>query len=166
MYLGYNNANIFSLDQPIKEIVTINNHSIICAYQMHKFISLLKKNAPLLLFFAMLHSQGCSSTASKTPSQPDPQKVKQASIMTNKCLLNHHDVPGSLTQRQECLNQASALLLDAYGPEIQRVARLCAQKLAQIAAEADAGQIDLRGYQQKREMLQIECAREAQAAQK
>jgi len=86
--------------------------------------------------------------------------------MTNKCLLNYHDIPGSLSQRQECLNNASALLINDYGPEIQSVARLCAQKLSQLATQADAGQIDLKGYQQKREMLKIDCAEAAQAAKR
>lgn len=86
--------------------------------------------------------------------------------MTNKCLLNYHDIPGSLSQRQECLNNASAMLMNDYGPEIQNVARLCAQKLSQLARQGDAGQIDLRGYQQQREILKIECAEAAQAAKR
>ena len=133
---------------------------------MHKIIKPIKRYARLVSVLAMLCSEGCTTTMGKTSRQPDPETVQQASIMTNKCLLNYHDIPGSLTQRQECLNRASALLLDAYGPEIQKVARLCAQKLAQLAADTDAGQIDLKGYQQKRELLQVECAQAAQAAQR
>lgn len=85
--------------------------------------------------------------------------------MTNKCMLNYHDVPGSLSQRQDCLNKSSALLMDEYSPEIQNVARQCAQKLSALAAQTDAGVIDLKGYQRQREMLQMECAQAAQAAQ-
>lgn len=133
---------------------------------MHKAISSFKSPGRFLVFIVMLLTQACTSSINKTSMQPDPEKVQQASIMTNKCLLNYHDVPGSLGQRQACLNQASALLLDAYGTEIQKVARLCAQQLAQLAADTDAGQLDLKGYQQKREMLQIECAQAAQAAQR
>lgn len=133
---------------------------------MHKAIKRNTGSLALLNTMLILSLAACSSIKGASPTKPDPQKVQQASIMTNKCLLNHHDIPGSLSKRQECLNQASAMLMDGYGPEIQNVARMCAQKLIQLAAAGDAGQIDLKGYQQKREMLKIECAQAAQSAQR
>lgn len=108
----------------------------------------------------------CTTGKGAVSTKPDQEKVQQASILTNKCMLNFHDIPGSLSQRQDCLNRASAMLLEGYSPAIQNVARLCAQKLSQLAAAGDAGKIDLLGYQQKREMLKIECAQAAQAAQR
>ena len=129
-------------------------HKAIFLHQLHRIASIA-----LVLSF-----QGCTTIKGTNTHKPDPEKVQQASIMTNKCLLNYHDIPGSLSQRQDCLNNASAMLMNDYGPEIQSVARLCAQKLSQLAAQADSGQIDLKGYQQRREMLKIECAEAAQAA--
>ena len=159
-------ALICEQNHPIKEIVTINIYYIIDAYPMHKAIKPFTRPRRVIAFLIMLLSQACSTPSGKAPMQPDPEMVQQASIMTNKCLLNYHNVPGSLSQRQECLNRASALLLDAYGPEIQKVARLCAQKLAQLAADTDAGRFDLKSYQQQKERLQIDCAQAAQAAQR
>jgi hypothetical protein len=136
------------------------------AYPMNKAIKSHTHPQRIVFLVSILFFQACASPQGTTSRGPDPEKVKQASIMTNKCLLNYHDIPGSLSQRQECLNNASALLINDYGPEIQNVARLCAQKLSQLASQGDAGQIDLKGYQQKREMLKIECAEAAQAAKR
>ena len=133
---------------------------------MHKASHFVVNSSRMLFIACILFLQACTSIQGTKTLHPDPDKVQQASIMTNKCLLNYHDIPGSLSQRQECLNNASALLINDYGPEIQSVARLCAQKLSQLATQADAGQIDLKGYQQKREMLKIDCAEAAQAAKR
>jgi hypothetical protein len=133
---------------------------------MYKFTYNRPNPIFLVALVLTLSIQACATNKAKSANKPDPEKVQQASIMTNKCLLTYHDIPGSLTQRQDCLNRASGMLMDGYGAEIQNVARLCAQKLSQLAAEGDSGQVDLKGYQQKREMLKMECAQEAQAAQK
>ena len=132
---------------------------------MNKAIKSFTCNPFLPFLVIMLCAQGCSSSKGPRQVQPDADKVREASIITNKCLLNYHDIPGSLSQRQECLNKASALLMDGYAPEIQNVARLCSQKLTQLAGETDAGHIDLNSYQQKRELLKVECAQAAQEAQ-
>lgn len=118
----------------------------------------------LCLIMDLIMLSSCSSTKSGGIQGADPDAVKQASIMTNKCMLNYHDIPGSLTQRQDCMNLASQSLMASYPAEIQAIAKTCAQKLSQLAATTDAGNLSIGDYQQHREALKLECAQAAQAA--
>lgn len=107
-----------------------------------------------------------SCTSARQSKQVDENKIRQAAIMTNQCKLEFHDIPGSLTRRQECMNKASETLMADYPEAIQNIARDCARKLSLLAASTDVGNLSIADYQQHREALKTECADAAQAAKK
>lgn len=100
---------------------------------------------------------GCQSRAVVPVAATDSVAVKRTSEMTAQCLLTYKEVPGLLSARQKCLNQASQTLLPYYNSNVVNVANACAEKLLKLAEAADNNSITLNAYSQAKQSLQGQC---------
>ena len=117
----------------------------------------------MLRRFSLLGLMALISACQGGKLTQDPEAIKKASIMTSQCILNYPEVPGKLTLRQTCLNNASGTLLNYYNPEIRAVALECAQRLTELAKAADSQQVNINQYEQAKQNLHTQCESTAKA---